>query len=141
MGLKRNRRRIEWGAMNTTTTRQMGTAAVLDFAHDVGSNTALQIRMKTTPTQTFFTNKLEVPGGFAGVMMTTLFSGADAATQMLSDNFSATEKGTILASMKSISVKELGLGWWAFPNTIMNAIVDDTKKLGGDDSYQIDIGI
>lgn len=128
-------------AYDEAKTDNQRQAAVLAFAHDVGSNTALQIRMKTTPTQTFFTNKLEVPGGFAGVMMTTLFSGSDAATQMLSDNFSATEKGTILASMKSISVKELGLGWWAFPSTIMNTIVDDTKKLGGDDSYQIDIGI
>ena len=40
-----------------------------------------------------------------------------------------------------VSVKELGAGIFAGAGTIMNAIVEDTKKLGGDDSYQIDIGV
>ena len=71
----------------------------------------------------------------------TRIAGSDAATEMIDSNFSTVEKGTIFSSMKSISVKELDVGWFAFPSTIMNAIVEDTKKLGGDDSYQIDIGV
>ena len=66
---------------------------------------------------------------------------SDAAEEMIDDNFSLGEKGKIMGSMKVISMKELGAGLFAGPQTIMNAIIDDTKKLGGDDSYQIDIGV
>ena len=73
--------------------------------------------------------------------MSTLFAESDAASEMLDKNFSGKDQGKILASMKIISVKELGAGIFAGAGTIMNAIVEDTKKLGGDDSYQIDIGV
>ena len=89
----------------------------------------------------FFSNKLEIPGGFAGVVMNTLFAGSDAAEAMLNNNFSSLEKGTIMGSMKLISVKELNAGLFAGAETIIIAIIEDTKKLGGDDSYQLDIGI
>ena len=73
--------------------------------------------------------------------MSTLFAESDAASEMLEKNFLGKDQGKILASMKIISVKELGAGIFAGAGTIMNAIVEDTKKLGGDDSYQIDIGV
>ena len=112
-----------------------------NFAFGYASSVCQQIRSKTYPTLQFFSNKLDMPGGFAGVVMTTLFAGSDAAEEMLDDNFSLGEKGKIMGSMKVISMKELGAGLFAGPQTIMNAIIDDTKKLGGDDSYQIDIGV
>ena len=112
-----------------------------NFAFGYASSVCQQIRSKTYPTLQFFSNKLDMPGGFAGVVMTTLFAGSDAAEEMIDDNFSLGEKGKIMGSMKVISMKELGAGLFAGAQTIMNAIIDDTKKLGGDDSYQIDIGV
>jgi hypothetical protein len=115
--------------------------AIDDFAYSFAKAESGQIRMNTFPATLFFSNKLEIPGGFAGVVMTTLFAGSDAAEAMLDDNFSDFEKAKIMGSMKLISIKELNAGWLAGAETIMNAIIDDTKKLGGDDSYQIDIGV
>ena len=40
----------------------------------------------------------------------TLFAESDAASEMLEKNFSGKDQGKILASMKIISVKELGAG-------------------------------
>ena len=117
------------------------TNAFDSFAYSYSKATAQIIRTRTYPTLQFFSNKLEIPGGFAGVVMNTLFAGSDAAEAMLNNNFSSLEKGTIMGSMKLISVKELNAGLFAGAETIMNAIIEDTKKLGGDDSYQLDIGI
>ena len=43
--------------------------------------------------------------------------------------------------MKSISKKELGLSYFAGQAATVAAIKEDTRKMAGDDSYQIDIGV
>ncbi len=91
--------------------------------------------------KTQLVDALKRAAAFSGVVMSTLFAESDAASEMLEKSFSGKDQGKILASMKIISVKELGAGIFAGAGTIMNAIVEDTKKLGGDDSYQIDIGV
>ena len=117
------------------------TKAIRTYAYAYASASNMQIRNKTFSTVQFFSTPLEIPGGFAGVMMTTLFSGSDAADAMLTENFTSLEKGKILGSMKLISMQELGTGFFSSSETIMNSIIEDTKNLGGDDSYQIDTGV
>ena len=128
-------------AWEEAKTPEAKEEAIKQFAHDHVSNTAMALRQKSGSAQSFYTANLEAPGGFAGVVMSTLFAESEAAGEMLAKNFSGKEQGKILASMKIISVKELGAGIFAGAGTIMNAIVEDTKKLGGDDSYQIDVGV
>ena len=117
------------------------TKAIRTYAYAYASASNMQIRNKTFSTVQFFSTPLEIPGGFAGVMMTTLFSGSDAADAMLTENFTSLEKGKILGSMKLISMQELGTGFFSSSETIMNSIIEDTKNLVGDDSYQIDTGV
>ena len=128
-------------AWDEAKTPEEKEEAIKQFAHNHVSNTAMALRQKSGSAQSFYTANLEAPGGFAGVVMSTLFAESDAASEMLEKNFSGKDQGKILASMKIISVKELGAGIFAGAGTIMNAIVEDTKKLGGDDSYQIDVGV
>lgn len=123
------------------TTEAAKTAAINAFAHSYVFNSALQIRMKSGACQDFYSSNMELPGGFAGVVMTTLFAGSEAANKMIESNFSGGEKGKIIGSMKVLSMRELNAPWYAGAATIMNAIIEDTKSLGGVDSYQIDIGV
>jgi hypothetical protein len=89
--------------------------------------------------------------------MGALFTGADAAQKMFADNFTLMEKTKIGLAAGAIATGELGVSTAAMirgglpeflrgdaPDTgtlVMNAIVNDAKNMGGDKSYQIDIGI
>ena len=130
--------RKAWEAAKTEAEKD---AAIREFAHDYVRSTAMSLREKSGGAQAFYTTGLEAPAGFAGVVMSTLFAESDAANRMLETNFTPIERGKAAASMKMISYNELGVWFLAGPGTILNAIVEDTKKLGGDDSYQIDIGV
>ena len=133
-------KRFEKAYAEAKTDEERDTA-IRNFAYNFSSASAQQVTMKLRAACQFFSNELEIPGGFAGVVMTTLFAGSDAANKMIDSNFSTGEKGSIMVSMKSISMNELDQPWYAGAERILNAIIDDTKSLGGDKSYQIDIGV
>lgn len=105
----------------------------------------------------FHTTRYDPPTTFANVVMGALFTGADVAQKMFDDNFTTLEKAKIGLAAGSIATGELGvrtadmlrgqLPAWMHgdaPDTetlVMNAIVEDAQKMGGDKSYKIDIGI
>ena len=68
--------------------------------------------------------------------MSTLMDNFDA----LSDTF-ADSRARLLIDVKAISMKELGLGFFAGEDATVNAIKNDALRMAGDDSYQVDIGV
>ena len=78
----------------------------------------------------------EKPSSFANAVMTTLMDNFDALSSTFADS-----KARLLVDVKAISMKELGLGFFAGEQTIVKAVKDDALKMAGDDSYQIDIGV
>ncbi len=104
------------------------------------------------------TTKINPPATFASAIMRTLFANSDAVDDMLNANFTNDDKSTIRSDVLSIATKELnvskaslvssglgsffGIGNGPDPEEIvMEAIIKDSMKMGGDQSYQIDIGV
>ena len=86
--------------------------------------------------------KAEDPDSFASVIMKTFFDNVDVAAELINNTFA--EDGISLAnSAREIAKDELGLGFFGsmLPSNVLNAIVNDTHNMGGDNSYQLDIGI
>ena len=74
--------------------------------------------------------------------MKTFFDNVDVAAELINNTFA--EDGISLAnSAREIAKDELGLGFFGsmLPSNVLNAIVNDTHNMGGDNSYQLDIGI
>ncbi|MBQ9274216.1 MAG: hypothetical protein IJ228_05320 [Succinivibrio sp.] len=84
----------------------------------------------------------EPPASFAGIIMNTLFNDAGEATDLINNTF-AGDSLSLAKTAREIATTELGLGTFAsfIPSNVIDSIVNDTKNMGGDKSYQIDIGI
>jgi len=104
------------------------------------------------------TTKLNPPATFASAIMGVLFDNSDAVDSMMNDNFTDAEKSAIKDDVLDIATKELnvskaslvssglgaffGIGNGPDPEEIvMDAIINDAKQMGGDKSYQVDIGV
>ena len=79
---------------------------------------------------------VEGPSSFANAVMTTLMDNFDA----LSTTFAADE-GTLKKDVYFITSGELKAGYFAGQEARLEVIKEDTRKMAGDDSYQIDIGV
>ena len=143
-----------WDAAKTDEARELLISEfTMDYLRDIRS----QISSYGTTATSFHSTKYEAPTTFANVVMGALFTGADVAQKMFSDNFTTLEKTKIGVAAGAIATGELhvrttdmvrsALPAWLrgdVPDTetlVMNAIVEDAKNMGGDKSYQIDIGI
>ena len=76
------------------------------------------------------------PKSFASAMMGILMDNFDAMMGTFSDS-----TFRLLADVKSISMSELGLGFWDGQQKTIKAVKDDALKMAGDNSYQVDIGV
>ena len=79
---------------------------------------------------------VEGPSSFANAVMTTLMDNFDALQTTFADS-----SFRLITDVKSISKKELGLSYFSGQAATIAAIKEDTRKMAGDDSYQIDIGV
>ena len=105
------------------------TMVVKSLMDSISTNEQQLVEMRTFET-------VQKPSSFANAVMSTLMDNFDA----LSDTF-ADSRARLLIDVKSISMKELGLGFFAGEDATVRAIKDDALKMAGDDSYQIDIGV
>ena len=79
---------------------------------------------------------VEKPSSFANAIMTTLMDNYDT----LEDTFESS-KTRLRADAFSITNNELGAKLWYGPQARINLMKEDSRKMAGDDSYQIDIGV
>ncbi len=93
----------------------------------------------------------KTPATFASAVMGVLFESSDAVDQMLEQNFTEAERGTLKKDIVHIATSELNVsagsligsifGFGNGEQMIKDAIINDAKQMAGDDSYQIDIGV
>ena len=102
---------------------------VKSLLSSISSNEQQLVEMRTFET-------VQKPSSFANAVMSTLMDNFDA----LSDTF-ADSRARLLIDVKAISMKELGLGFFAGEDATVNAIKNDALRMAGDDSYQVDIGV
>ena len=110
------------------------------------------------------TTKLDPPATFASAIMGVLFDNSDAVNTMMDANFTEEEKTAIRKDVTNIATSELNVnsgklyasGFFGnllnmdsifgkeikgADEIVMDAIIEDAKKMGGDKSYQVDIGV
>lgn len=129
-------------------------AALKTFAGSIAMVFRQQMNGQASSYLMLFRHKYELPTTFAKVVMGALFNGADAVNKMFDRNFSFLEKLNIGLDAKKIATSELNvknttilkaaMPFYKGPSVdeiVMDAIIDDTKNMGGDNSYQIDIGV
>ena len=142
---------------NAATTDEERDRVIVDFTWNHLKNVRGVISGQGSSANRFHTGKYDAPTTFANVVMGALFTGADVAQKMFDDNFTTLEKAKIGLAAGAIATGELGVrtadmvrsalpAWLRgdAPDTetlVMNAIVEDAQKMGGDKSYKIDIGI
>ncbi len=141
---------------NAATTEDARTAALNAFAMSYATSTRAQIATEANSYVSIYTGQYEAPPTFAKVVMGVLFNGAAAAQKMFDRNFSTMDKINLGLDAKSIATNELGVSSATLAKTmlpsflyngpsadeiILSAISEDAQKMGGDKSYQIDIGV
>ncbi len=82
------------------------------------------------------------PATFASVVMSTLFALSDATQNMMKDSFK-TNMGDLLAAYNGIASRDLHLGIFErlSQDKVTAALQNNVNSMGGDQSYQLDIGI
>ncbi len=115
--------------------------AIREFAdecNNVTSTTLTVIKSKMTDIYARGINTMKTPSSFASAITDILFDNFSKVSETLGDGQAA-----LVGNARTIAVNELGVGTWAslLPNNVVNAIMEDAKKVGGDKSYQIDIGV
>lgn len=122
-------------------------AVILDFTKKFLGTMHLTIRGMAGTAREFV--KIDISGdtkSFSGVVMSTLFDGGDAMEKMFQKNFTAKESGALKADALGIAGKELGVNIifgnpLTLADRVQDAIVEDTRKQAGDNSYQINVGV
>ena len=79
---------------------------------------------------------VEAPSSFANAIMTTLMDSFDALSETFEDS-----SVRLKADVYKITSDELNAGWFAGQQARVQAIQEDSHKMAGDDSYQVDIGV
>ena len=124
-------------------------------------NFATVLRMAFAATA-FASARIEVPmlpsGEYADTEVATNVALNESAARLerltLSVAFEPSETNEVLAALgvekiklaadaSSVATNELDLVWYSAlnPNNVFGEIVADTKRLGGDNAYEIDIGV
>lgn len=88
--------------------------------------------------------KQKTPASFANVIMKTLFDDVDVAMDIMKNKFAKKVSDSLKSSVAGIATGELGVGFVDMItnfNLVFDKIKESTMKMGGDKSYQIDIGI
>ena len=113
--------------------------AVKTFAYKFAQRQAVLLGYFDTSIEMGNSLTLRAPTSFASAVTDVLFDSFDALEAGL-DGF---EKVKLAADARSIATDELGLSVWSSfsADNVFNEIVKDSKSLGGDNAYQIDIGV
>ena len=79
------------------------------------------------------------PKTFASAITDILFDEFDA----LSEGLDEKEEGKLKGDVYFVATGELGLGYWDALKeaNILNALMNDAQKMGGDKDYKVDIGV
>ena len=79
------------------------------------------------------------PKTFASAITDILFDEFDA----LSEGLDEKEEGKLKSDVYFVATGELGLGYWDALSeaNILNALMKDAQKMGGDKDYKVDIGV
>ena len=79
------------------------------------------------------------PKTFASAITDILFDEFDA----LSEGLDEKEEGKLKRDVYFVATGELGLGYWDALSeaNILNALMNDAQKMGGDKDYKVDIGV
>ena len=83
---------------------------------------------------------VEGPSSFANAVLTTLMDQLDA----MMDTTFASVKGDLIKDILSIGDKDLKLSYWSMMTNqegVIRKIKEDSFKMAGDNSYQVDIGV
>ena len=82
---------------------------------------------------------LQSPKTFASAITDILFAEFDALSEGLDEDEESKLKGDVYG----VATGELGLGYFAAlkPANILNAMMTDAQKMGGDKDYKVDIGV
>jgi hypothetical protein len=105
------------------------TMAVKSLLDSITESEQQLVMMRTYET-------VEKPSSFANAAISTIMDNFDALFETFEKS-----KPRLVFDVKKISMSELGLGLLAGEQTTINAIKEDARKMAGDDSYQIDIGV
>ena len=109
------------------------TSAVKNIIDEIQNNEEQFVTMRTYET-------VEKPSSFANAVMTTLMDQLDA----MMDTTFASVKGDLIKDILSIGGKELNLNYWSMftdQEGVITKIKEDSFKMAGDNSYQVDIGV
>ncbi len=142
---------------NAATTDEEKANAIKTFVDSFAGAVRQQMQTCSNTAQKLYAGRFPVPNSFAKVVMGTLFNGAAAAEKIFDDNFSTIEKLQLGNDSRKIATGELNvstidLGRGMLPawlrgdaptadQLIMEAIIRDTERMGGDKSYQLDVGV
>ena len=86
--------------------------------------------------QTRIYETIERPRAFAYAIVTTLLDNFATLETTFAD-----QKAKIVSDVYFITSNELKAGWFAGPESRIQSIKDDAKKMAGDGSYKVDIGV
>ena len=130
--------REDWAHANTPEAK---TAAIQAFAKafSFSEATILQNMMLNGRETERFIRKLEPPKTFASAITDILFDEFDALSAGLDEE----EQGKLKTDVYGVATGELGLGYLSAlkAQNIINAMVEDAQKMGGDKDYKVDIGV
>ncbi|MBR4612912.1 MAG: hypothetical protein IKO40_09380 [Kiritimatiellae bacterium] len=149
-------------AFAAAKTPEEKTAAIETFALAFSTGTRQLLGSIKGNEMMVGATKIKPPASFASAIMGVLFASSDAVEEMVNANFTKAEKLSLMSSITGIATSELNVGKAAMAKSVANsllpsflqaqdvpspdelvtdAIVEDSKQMGGDDSYQVDVGV
>jgi hypothetical protein len=113
--------------------------AFKDFANEYTSSVQTVLSATSISLSIGRETKLDRPKLFANAITSILFENFNTVKQ----NFSVGDQLTLGSNASNIAYNELKLGYWESfsADKVVQAIIEDSNKMGGDKSYQVDIGV
>ncbi len=129
-------------AIAAAQTPEARAAAIREFADACNETTRTQLSVTRGKLSDIYArgivNEMKAPSSFASAITDILFDNFSKVGETFGDG-----KGKLAMSAKTIAENELGVSAWVswMPDKVIDAIMEDAKKVGGDKSYQVDVGV
>lgn len=120
-------------------TQQEKDAVITEFTNTFSRNEAGLLQYMMLYGRENARTVLGNPKTFASAITDILFGEFDA----LSEGLDEKEEGKLKGDVYFVATGELGLGYWDALKeaNILNALMKDAQKMGGDKDYKVDIGV
>ena len=120
-------------------TQQEKDDVIKEFTNTFARNEAGLLQYMMLYGRQTATTVLGNPKTFASAITDILFDEFDA----LSEGLDEKEEGKLKSDVYFVATGELGLGYWDALSeaNILNALMKDAQKMGGDKDYKVDIGV